>query len=461
MLAAEAFGSLFDAAPGPYLILAPDLTIVEVNQSYLHATLTERAAIVGRGLFEVFPDNPNDPAASGVRNLTASLQRVLATRRPDAMAVQKYDIRRPDGSFEERYWSPINCPVVGANGKIAFIIHHVEDVTDYVHLKNRGAEERREAEVLRVRAERLESEIFLRAQELQTANEQLRQANEELAASQAKLMEKQRLEAIGQLTGGVAHDFNNLLTAIIANIDLFDRLPGATPQHHVFAAAAMRAAERGARLVKQLLAFGRRQMLRPEIADANALIDDFAPLLRRAIGEKIELELRRDPELWLCSVDVAQFEAALLNLAINARDAMRDGGRLIIETRCTERYADDVRRGEDWKPGRYVAIAVTDTGTGMAAHVRERAFEPFFTTKPIGEGSGLGLSQVYGFVNQMGGHVAIESTGGQGTTIRVYLPQAQGAPVSKPRRAPRRRFPPRRVRRCWSSRMMPMCDRAS
>jgi len=254
----------------------------------------------------------------------------------------------------------------------------------------------------------------------------LEQSTVELERSQEQLRHSQKMQAVGQLTGGVAHDFNNLLTAIIANVDLLDKLPGSTPQHHVFAAAALRSASRGARLVKQLLAFGRRQMLRPEIADLNRLLAEFVPLLRRAVGEPIEIELHQDPELWLCSVDAAQFESALLNLALNARDAMRNGGRLVIETRRATHEQGD---GGDleWKPGKYVAVSVADTGTGMPAHVRERAFEPFFTTKASGEGSGLGLSQVYGYVKQLGGNVTIDSVEDAGTTVTIYLPWAEAS----------------------------------
>jgi signal transduction histidine kinase/CheY-like chemotaxis protein len=264
--------------------------------------------------------------------------------------------------------------------------------------------------------------------DLEDRHRALEQSSADLERSQEQLRHSQKMQAVGQLTGGVAHDFNNLLTAVIANVDLLDKLPGTTPQHHAFAAAALRSASRGARLVKQLLAFGRRQMLRPEVADVNRLLAEFVPLLRRAVGETIEIELHQDPELWLCSVDAAQFESALLNLALNARDAMRNGGRLVIETR---RATHEPGAGGDleWKPGNYVAISVTDTGTGMPAHVRDRAFEPFFTTKAVGEGSGLGLSQVYGYVKQLGGNVTIDSIEGAGTTVTLYVPWAEASRV--------------------------------
>jgi len=275
--------------------------------------------------------------------------------------------------------------------------------------------------------------------DLEDRHRALEQSTAELERSQAQLRQSQKMEAVGQLTGGVAHDFNNLLTAVIANVDLFDKLPGTTPEQHAFAAAAMRAAERGARLVKQLLAFGRRQMLRPEVADVNRLLDEFMPLLRRAVGETIEIELRQDSDLWPCLLDAAQFEAAMLNLALNARDAMRTGGRLVIETRRAV-HGSGVGGDLEWKPGDYVAISVADTGTGMRPYVRDHAFEPFFTTKPVGEGSGLGLSQVYGYAKQMGGHVTLDTAEGEGTTVTVYLPQAK-APGVQPA-APARREQP-------------------
>jgi PAS domain S-box-containing protein len=169
------FKALFESAPGSYLVLTPDLTIVAVSDAYLRSTMTERDEIVGRGLFEVFPDNPDDPAASGERNLRTSLERVLRERVPDTMAVQKYDIRRPDGGFEERYWSPVNSPVLGKDGRVRYIIHRVEDVTEFVRLKQAGSEQEKLTHELRTRAEEMEAEILLRSVELQDANERLRE----------------------------------------------------------------------------------------------------------------------------------------------------------------------------------------------------------------------------------------------------------------------------------------------
>ncbi len=189
LLATLDFKALFESAPGLYLVLTPDLTIVAASDAYLRATMTTRNDILGRGLFEVFPDNPDDPAATGVRNLRASLSRVLKHRTPDALAVQKYDIRRPEsegGGFEERHWSPVNSPVLGADGRIAYIIHRVEDVTEFVRLKQRGIEQRKRTKRLRTRAEQMESEVFLRAQEIQEANKRLRKANQALKAQIAR-----------------------------------------------------------------------------------------------------------------------------------------------------------------------------------------------------------------------------------------------------------------------------------
>lgn len=254
----------------------------------------------------------------------------------------------------------------------------------------------------------------------------------EKARAEADLMHAQRMEAVGRLTGGVAHDFNNLLTVVIGALDLILKSPEDAGRRQKLGEAALSAARRGERLTHQLLAFSRRQALRPEAVDINALIRESDPLLRRAVGEAVayKLKLRRGGARVI--VDPAQFEAALLNLIVNARDAVAErgqteGARITVQTQACEVEAGDV---VELAPGDYVCVTVADTGAGMNAETMQRVFEPFFTTKAVGKGTGLGLSQVYGFARQSGGGVKISSTVGEGTEIRVYLPPAPSEDIA-------------------------------
>jgi signal transduction histidine kinase/HAMP domain-containing protein len=241
---------------------------------------------------------------------------------------------------------------------------------------------------------------------------------------QEQLHQSQKMESVGQLTGGVAHDFNNLLTVVSGNLELIE---DATDNGKVrrFAAAARSAADRGANLTAQLLAFSRQQRLSPKLVDANELISEFQGLIRQAVGGACEVKLLTDRPLWLCHVDPPLLETALLNLALNGRDAMPNGGVLTIET---QNVVLDEGAVPGCLPGSHVKVSVTDTGCGMPPEVRDRVFEPFFTTKEVGKGTGLGLSMVYGFVRQSGGHVAVESAPGAGTTVALYLPKATQKP---------------------------------
>jgi PAS domain S-box-containing protein len=249
---------------------------------------------------------------------------------------------------------------------------------------------------------------------------------------EARLRQSQRLEAIGQLTGGVAHDFNNLLTVILGNAEaLADRLND-DQRSRLLAEMTRTAAERGADLTNRLLAFARRQPLEPQACDVNKLVARMDGLMRRMLDEDIEIEFVRGAGLWMATVDPSQLEAAILNLAVNARDAMADGGRLTIETanaHIDESYAE---QHVEVSAGQYVMISISDSGAGMPPEVASRAFEPFFTTKPVGKGSGLGLSMVYGFVKQSGGHVKIYSEPGQGTNVKIYLPRSDGEAADAP-----------------------------
>ena len=258
-----------------------------------------------------------------------------------------------------------------------------------------------------------------------------REAQEALQRAQEQLAQAQKMEGIGQLTGGVAHDFNNLLTIIIGNLETMQRaLTGGAFDPDRFARAvdyAMRGAERAASLTQRLLAFSRRQPLDPTPVDVGRLVTGMSELLRRSLGEQIAIETVLAGGLWRVLVDANQLEVSILNLAVNARDAMPDGGKLTIETANTMLDESYAAQQSEVVPGQYVVVSITDSGSGMSREVQARAFEPFYTTKDIGQGTGLGLSQVYGFVKQSGGHVKLYSEPGMGTTVKLYLPRLLAA----------------------------------
>jgi CheY-like chemotaxis protein len=234
------------------------------------------------------------------------------------------------------------------------------------------------------------------------------------------------MEAVGHLTGGVAHDFNNLLTVIMGNLEHLERiLPAAQPSQRIVA-AALRGASRAAMLTHRLLAFSRRQPLIPEVLSVNKLVAGMSDLMRRTLGEAVLIETVLAGGLWPTLADSNQLENALINLAINARDAMPEGGKLTIETANTHLDEAYARMHGEVQPGQYVGIFITDTGIGMDGDTVSQAFEPFFTTKEVGQGTGLGLSQVYGFLKQSGGHVKLYSEVGDGTTVKLYLPRYGG-----------------------------------
>ncbi len=468
-LSSPDFQALFEGAPGLYLVLTPDFRIAGASDAYLRATMTTREQILGRRIFEVFPDNPDDAGATGVRNLRASLERVLGTRQGDAMAVQKYDVRRPaseGGTFDERYWSPFNSPVVNPQGEVAYIIHRVEDVTEFIRLRQAGRERELLTEALQTRAENMEVEVYQRAQQVAEANRQLTQANDALARLyqqivlmmrppgdeltigeapehrwdgdeamapeeilarvgqlitghkrlEEQLRQSQKMEAVGRLAGGVAHDFNNLLTVITGYASLLreEQSGIATPELDEIEKAALRAAA----LTQKLLAFSRKQMLQPKIINLNTVVSGMEEMLRRLIGEHILLVTALPSGLCNVKADAHQIEQVILNLAVNARDAMPGGGRLLIETRNVQMETPF----ESLPPGAYVLLSVADTGHGMDAETAARVFEPFFTTKEVGKGTGLGLATVHGIVEQSGGAIAVDSAPGAGATFRVYLP---------------------------------------
>lgn len=564
------FRRLFEASPSPMLVLSPGFHIDAVNEAYLQATMTTRQGILGRPLFEVFPDNPEVPFLDGTRNLRASLERVIQSRVPDTMAVQRYDIRRPEsagGGFEERYWSPLNVPVFDEHGKVAWIVHRVEDVTELVRLKLESERQTRTTEELKLRTRRVEQDLVAKARELLLANERLKEAHDSLERMrsqelqaiaahhdaeiqardrrfraaieasldgfdlmeavrdgqnrivdfrivqvnaaieqlvgmkreqlegrlvcdvfpvtrtggfldryievvetrkpwtaefaidadnihakwlqqqvvavgdgvavftrniteqkhiEAQLRHSQKMESIGLLAGGVAHDFNNLLTVIIGYANLLSDQPAVSSDPRMSNAlrSIMSAGTRAAELTGQLLTFARRQIVQPRRVNVQELIPEAERMLNRIIGEDIELKTYKSQNLWSVFIDPGQVNQIIMNLAVNARDAMPRGGKLIIETGNVVLSPEYTRNLSDVAPGEYVMLAVSDTGHGMSESVRQRVFEPFFTTKEVGKGTGLGLSTVYGIVKQARGHVTCYSEVNTGTTFKVYLPRA-------------------------------------
>lgn len=299
-----------------------------------------------------------------------------------------------------------------------------------------------------------EAQLVERARDLERqvrhrkrAEDQLRQLNEGLEArvesevaqrrsAENALQQSQKMEAIGQLTGGIAHDFNNLLQVISGNLQLLTRAVGHDRQAAQRVGNALMAVQRGAKLASQLLAFGRRQALEPRAVHAGRLVGGMADMLRRSLGETIRIELTQAPDLWNSFMDPGQFENMLLNLAINARDAMEHGGRLEIALENAVLDGSCAETNPEVAPGEYVLLTVRDNGMGMTPEILDKVFEPFFSTKPEGRGTGLGLSMVYGFVRQSGGHVAITSAPGQGTTVRIWLPRTTAEEDAEPGAAP-------------------------
>jgi signal transduction histidine kinase len=347
-----------------------------------------------------------------VLRLENDIQQAFAARKTEVL--QEFRIVRADETLR---WIERHCTIAydGA-GRPERLVGVSFDVT----------ERKRAALQHRAFAETLEESVKARTRELEAENEARKKAEE-------ALRQAQKMEAVGQLTGGVAHDFNNLLTIIMGGLEIIERqlldLPASPATMRINRARemALQGAHRAELLTQRLLAFSRQQPLSPQPVDANKLVSGISDLLRRTIGEAVSLETVMAGGLWTTHADPNQLENALVNLAVNARDAMPDGGKLTIETQnCFLDDAYVATLAEPVKPGQYVMIAVADSGAGMDAGTIVRAFEPFFTTKEVGKGTGLGLSQVYGFVRQSDGHVRIYSEPGEGTSVKIYLPRHFG-----------------------------------
>jgi PAS domain S-box-containing protein len=412
------FRALFESAPGLYLVLSPDFTIVAVSNAYLQATMTHREEILGRGIFDVFPDNPDDPTATGVQNLRASLERVLEHGVADTMAVQKYDIRRPDaegGGFEERYWSPVNSPVFSPNQTISYIIHRVEDVTEFVHLKQQRREQHQLTEELRSRTEQMAAEIYLRAGELDAANRRLRTANDELARLYAKTKELDQLKT--QFFANISHELRTPLALILGStrkqlstgllmaetqrdLEVVERNAGTLLKHvnNLLDAARLDAGELHLQYAQVDLAnLGRFMAVHFEVLAQERHIDYTIDM----------------PDSLPAQVDSEKLQRILLNLLSNAFKFTPEGGAVRLRLQAGD--------------GRAI-FQVHDTGPGIPPHLRVAIFERFRqgqsgANRRFG-GTGLGLSIVKEFVELHAGQVTVGDAGGGGALFTVELPLA-------------------------------------
>ena len=400
---------MFEQAPGFIAMLSgPEHRFTMVNEAY--RTLVADRDVVGQTVAEALPEVVE-------QGFVSLLDRVYASGEPHIGRGTPVNLQQgPDGVLAERYLNFIYQPIVAGDGATSGIFIQGHDVTEQRETEKailaEVAERRRAEEALQVLNNTLEQRVHDEVHARSKVEEQLRQV--------------QKMEAVGQLTGGIAHDFNNMLAVILGGLNLLQRkLARGETDVERFIEGAIDAAQRAATLTQRLLAFSRQQPLSPEPLIINKLVAGMSELLDRTLGEHVKVETVLAAGLWQVKADPAQLENAILNLAVNARDAMPGGGRLTIET--LNAFVDDAYAREyAIEAGQYVLIAVADTGAGMAPEVIAKAFDPFFTTKGAGRGTGLGLSQVYGFVRQSGGHVKIYSELGVGTSVKIYLPRLYG-----------------------------------
>lgn len=429
------FRTLFESVPGLFLVLEPDApryTIVGVSDAYVRATMTKREQLLGRGLFEVFPDNPKDPLASGVRNLAASLERVVRIRGPDAMAVQKYDIRRPPeegGGFEERWWSPVNSPVFGRDGQLIYLVHRVEDVTEFVRLKQARAEQQQLTRELQIRAEKMESEIFLRGEQLQQANEKLRHSNAEITRLYEKTKELDELKT--QFFASVSHELRTPLTLILGPAErmLASEELSEQARHGLEIIARNAHTLRG--LVDNVLDVAKLEagQMQLEYSETDlAAVARFVGSLFESLAADKSMSCRLEvPAQLRAEVDGDKFQRILVNLLSNAFKFTPAGGRMRLSLQATD--AD------------LVELQIADSGPGIPEDKREAIFERFRqleggTTRRFG-GTGLGLAITRDFVGLHRGAISVGSAPEGGALFTVAIPRTapRGSRV-RPRTTP-------------------------
>ncbi|KAA0685336.1 response regulator [Neorhizobium sp. P12A] len=397
---------LFQQAPSFMCILrGPDHVFELVNDAYLQ--LVGRRELLGLSVREALPEVAGQGFFELLDGVFQSGKPYIGRNLP--VSLQREGEKQPD----ERFINLIYQPIYDQAGEVTGIFVNGFDVTH----------QKRAEDQLQSLNHTLEQRVEQRTHELRSALLQLEKETVERETAQMALRQAQKMEALGNLTGGVAHDFNNLLQVVSGNLQLLSKDIDGNARAEQRLENALAGVARGAKLASQLLAFGRRQPLEPKVVNCRKLIQNMDDMLRRALGEEIELETVLSGGLWNTLIDPGQLENAILNLAINARDAMDGRGRLTIETANAVLDDDYARLHKDVRRGQYVLVAVTDTGSGIPADIVEHVLEPFFSTKSEGKGSGLGLSMVYGFLKQSGGHLKIYTEVGQGTTMKLYMPR--------------------------------------
>ncbi len=413
------FQALFQSTPGLYLVLAPDFTIKAVTDAYLHATMTNREDILGRGVFDVFPDNPSDPSATGVRNLRTSLQRVLQDKTSDAMAVQKYDIRKPEsegGGFEERYWSPVNSPVLGPTGEVLYIIHRVEDVTKFIRLKHQELAQEKITEELRTHAGQMEVEIYQRAAEVQQANRRLEATNQELLRAKEESERGSRFK--DQFLSTMSHELRTPLNAVLGFSDLLaDESYGPlNDRQRRYVEHIHTGGKHLLTLISDILDLSKIEAGRMELTNESLRVEAiFGEVLSvmRPLADKKSQSLSKNSQPGLVvRADSVRFKQVLMNLLGNAIKFTPKGGSIEL--------------GAHLAGGR-VRVEVRDNGPGIPPAEQQRIFEAFYRLHELGkktEGTGLGLAITHRLVELHGGELTLDSEVGKGSCFYFSLPVA-------------------------------------
>ena len=413
------FRALFESAPGLYLVLAPDLCIVAVSNAYLLATMTKREEILGRNLFDIFPDNPDDPSATGVGNLRTSLARVLRDKVSDTMAVQKYDIRKPEsegGGFEERYWSPVNSPVLGPDDGVTYIIHRVEDVTEFVRLKQQGVEQKKQVEELSTHAEQMETEVYLRATEVQKANRRLELANQELGYAKEEAERGSKFK--DQFLSTMSHELRTPLNAVLGFSDLLteETYGPLNDRQRRYVGHIQTGGKHLLTLISDILDLSKIEAGRMELVmdtlPVETAIGEVLSVMRPLADKKAQTLSKNTAGGLVVRADATRFRQVLMNLVGNAIKFTPNSGEIEVSTRLMD--------------GR-VLVEVRDNGPGIPPEEQQRIFEAFYRLRDLGrktEGAGLGLAITQRLVELHGSELRLESEVGHGSCFRFSLPVA-------------------------------------